>query len=336
MRVDLDSGDYHTVWCEPCTFGEASYPALTVDDAGRIALVKESSAYPRDVWLATPENGGYAMSLLTNMNPGAADLDIGVTEEIVYEGADGWEMQAFLTKPRNAPSDEPLPMITVIHGGPSGAHQNSYAPASPYNHAEALAALGFAVLMPNPRGSNGWGLEFTESNLGDQGGKDWEDIMLGVDYCVEQGIADPDRLGVTGNSYGGYMTMWAVTQTGRFKAAVAGMGISEWRSFHGVTEIQNWNTIYYAHEDQYEPDGKYRTFAPLAHIDNVTTPTLVLHGEVDHVCPVDQARQFYRALKDKGVEVSLCVYPREPHGWREREHMRDIADRTVQWLADRV
>ena len=336
VRVDLDSGGHETAWSEPCTFGEASYPALTVDGAGRIAVVKEDSDNPRDVWLATPQDGGYAMKRLTNMNPHASELDIGITEEIFYEGADGWEMQAFLTRPHNAPSDRPLPMVLDIHGGPSGAHQNSYAPASPYNHAEALAAIGYAVLKPNPRGSNGWGLDFTESNLGDQGGKDWEDIMLGVDYCVEQGIADPDRLGVTGNSYGGYMTMWAVTQTGRFKAAVAGMGISEWRSFHGATEIENWNTIYYAHEDQYDPDGKYRTFAPLVHIDNVTTPTLVLHGEVDHVCPVHQARQFHRALKDKGIEVSLCVYPREPHGWREREHMRDIAHRTVQWLADRV
>ncbi len=336
VRVGLDTGDYEKVWSELCTFGEASYPALTVDGAGRIALVKEDSGSPRDVWLAAPENGGFAMTQLTNMNPSAADLDIGVTEEIIYEGADGWEMQAFLIRPKDAPAGTPLPMIVDIHGGPSGAHQNSYAPASPFNHAEALAALGYAVLKPNPRGSNGWGLEFTESNLGDQGGKDWQDIMLGIDHCVERGIADPDRLGVTGNSYGGYMTMWAVTQTGRFKAAVAGMGISEWRSFHGVTEIQNWNTIYYAHEDQYDPDGKYRAFAPLAHIDNVTTPTLVLHGEVDHVCPVDQARQFYRALKDKRVEVSLCVYPREPHGWREREHMRDIANRTVRWLAERV
>ena len=336
VQVDLDTGVHETVWSEPCTFGEASYPALTVDFGGRIAVVKEDADNPRDVWLASPEDGGYVMTRLTNMNPRAAELDLGVTEEVFYEGADGWEMQAFLTRPRNAPSDRPLPMVVDIHGGPSGAHQNGFAPAVPTNHAQAFAALGYAVLMPNPRGSNGWGLDFTESNLGDQGGKDWEDIMLGVDHCVEKGIADPDRLGVTGNSYGGYMTMWAVTQTGRFKAAVAGMGISEWRSFHGVTEIENWNTIYYAHEDQYDPDGKYRTFAPLAHIDNVTTPTLVLHGEVDHVCPVDQARNFYRALKDKGVDVSLCVYPREPHGWREREHMRDIANRTVQWLADRV
>ena len=336
VKLDLDTGQHQTIWSEPCTFGEASYPALTVDSTGRIAVVKEDSDNPRDIWLATPEGNGYAMKRLTNMNPHAAEMYIGVTEEIYYKGADGWEMQAFLTRPRNAPSDTPLPMVLDIHGGPSGAHQNSYAPSVPTNHAQALAALGYAVFKPNPRGSNGWGLDFTESNLGDQGGKDWEDIMLGVDHCVEQGIADPDRLGVTGNSYGGYMTMWAVTQTGRFKAAVAGMGISEWRSFHGVTEIENWNTIYYAQEDQYDSDGKYRTFAPIAHIDNVTTPTLVLHGEVDHVCPVDQARQFYRALKDKGIEVSLCVYPREPHGWREREHMRDIADRTVQWLADRV
>ena len=238
VEVDVAFGEHSTVWTAPCTFGDAHYPTLTLDDAGRIALVKEDSDNPRDVWLATPVDGGYEMTQLTSMNPQAAGLEMGATEELYYEGVDGWEMQGFLVRPKDAPRDEPLPMITVIHGGPSGAHQNSYAPAVPTNHAQAFAAIGYAVFLPNPRGSNGWGLEFTESNLGDQGGKDWQDIMLGVDYCIEQGIADPDRLGVTGNSYGGYMTMWAVTQTDRFKAAVTGMGISEWRSFHGVTEIK--------------------------------------------------------------------------------------------------
>ncbi len=335
-EVDVATVDHKVLWTGPCTFGDASYPVLTMDRSGNLALVKEDSDHPRDVWLAMPRDGGYELKQVTSMHPQTSELELHPTEELIWKGVDGWDIQGFLVRPSNAPISGPLPMITVIHGGPSGAHQNSFAPAMPTNQAQAFAALGYAVFMPNPRGSNGWGLEFTESNLGDQGGKDWQDIMLGVDYCIEKGIADPERLGVTGNSYGGYMTMWAVTQTDRFKAAVTGMSISEWRSFHGVTEIQNWNKIYYAHADPHELDGKYRTFAPLAHVHNVKTPTLILHGEVDLVCPVDQAYQYYRALKELDVDVELCVYPREPHGWKEREHMRDIATRTMEWLTSRV
>jgi dipeptidyl aminopeptidase/acylaminoacyl peptidase len=168
------------------------------------------------------------------------------------------------------------------------------------------------------------------------GGKDWEDIQAGIDYCIELGIADPERLGIAGNSYGGFMAAWAVTQTDRFKAALMRAGISDWRSFHGMTVISDWDSIYYGGADTWDPDGVYRRFSPITHVKNVKTPTLIIHGEVDRDVPVEQAYLFHRALRELGVEVELVVYPRERHGFQERNHILDAARRTVQWFAERL
>ena len=225
-----------------------------------------------------------------------------------------------------------MPLVCLVHGGPTSQHANQYHAGSGGSNAQLLANAGFAVLLPNPRGSVGWGLEFAESNVGDQGGMDWQDIMRGVDYCIEQSIADPERLALTGGSFGGYITAWGVTQTDRFKAAVMYDGVCDWRSLHGMSEIPAWPRIFYRGADAWDPDGLYRDFSPITHIKNVTTPTLIIHGEKDVLCPVEQAYQFHRGLKDEGVEVELVIHPREPHGHKERNHIRDAANRTVEWM----
>ncbi len=195
------------------------------------------------------------------------------------------------------------------------------------------AAQGMAVFLPNPRGSTGWGLDFAESNIGDMGGKDWEDIRLGIAHCVERGIADQDRLGIAGWSYGGFMTAWAVTQTDMFKAALMGAGISDWRSFHAKTSLSEWDVMYYGDADPWEADGPFQRFSPINYVKRVRTPTLIVHGEEDLDVPVEQGYMFHRALRDLGVETQLVVYPREPHGFQEKNHQLDLGRRISEWFA---
>ena len=164
-----------------------------------------------------------------------------------------------------------------------------------------IACRGFAVFQPNYRGSTGWGLDFAESNIGDMGGADFQDMLAGLDHLILEGRVDRDRLGIAGSSYGGFTTMWAVTQTDRFCAAVSIAGISDWRSFHGRSYLHTWDRIHYGDSDPYAPNSKHAQFSPIAHIKNVRTPSLILHGELDWDVPVEQSYQFYRGLKDLGV-----------------------------------
>ena len=196
---------------------------------------------------------------------------------------------------------------------------------------QLLANQGYAVFLPNYRGSVGWGLEFSESNLGDMGGKDFEDMMLGVDSLVEAGIADPDRLAISGWSYGGFIAAWAVSQTDRFCAAVMGAGISHWLSFHGKSCLCTWDERYYQ-TSPYETKGLFDKSSPLSYYQNLQTPTLILHGEQDQDVPVEQSYLFFRALKDRGVPAELIVYPREAHAITERAHLLDMSKRVLAWL----
>jgi dipeptidyl aminopeptidase/acylaminoacyl peptidase len=329
-ELEVASGKPTPLWRGDVAFTEANWPQFSRDRAGDIAVVREDSDSPRDVWLARRQPGGMEWTQLTQLHPQAAEIEIGATEEVRWKGADGWDMQGLLVTPVGASSGR-HPMVTLVHGGPTGAHLRQYLASRGW--AQLLAAQGVAVFLPNPRGSTGWGLEFAESNIGDMGGKDWEDIQLGIDHLVERGVADPARLGVAGWSYGGFMTAWAVTQTDRFRAAMMGAGIADWRSFHGRSYLCDWDAIHYGDADPYDPDGVYRKFSPITYVKRVRTPTLILHGEEDRDVPVEQSYLFYRALKDLGVETELVVYPREPHGPQEKSHLLDIARRITEWFA---
>ncbi len=164
------------------------------------------------------------------------------------------------------------------------------------------------------------------------GGKDLEDVLRGVDYLVEQGLADGERLGIMGWSYGGYMTAWAVTQTNRFKAALMGAGVCDFHSFHAQSNIPDWDKRI-LEADPLEQPEVYRAHSALTFARNVTTPTLIVHGESDESVPVNQAYAFYRALRERGVATELAVYPREGHGLRERDHSRDFQERMLRWFA---
>ena len=329
--VQVDSGQRRPLWSGEVNFAETSWPQFSRDGAGRIAVVREDDSHPRDVWLASRRGDGLEWRQLTDLHLQAKELELAAVETVHWKGADGWEMQGLLVRPRQVPSGARPPMVTIVHGGPTSAHAHAYGGGRGWP--QLLAAQGMAVFLPNPRGSTGWGLDFAESNIGDMGGKDWEDIKTGVEYCVEQGLADRERLGIAGWSYGGFMTAWAITQTDTFKAAMMGAGISDWRSFHGKSYLCDWDSIYYGDADPWDPDGPFRGFSPINFVKRARTPTLILHGEEDQDVPVEQSYLFHRALTDLNVPVELVVYPREAHGPEERGHVLDIARRISEWFA---
>jgi dipeptidyl aminopeptidase/acylaminoacyl peptidase len=249
------------------------------------------------------------------------------SQRLTYTSPDGWAIQALYNPPVNYTGPGAPPMVLNVHGGPSGVWRDDWSGWI----TQVLTGAGFAVLRINPRGSAGRGVTFGNAVVGDMGGKDYEDLMAGVDYAIAQGLADPDRLGVLGWSYGGFMTSWVVTQTQRFKAAMMGAGICDYHSFHAQTNIQEWDRRYIG-ADPNENPGAYRAKSAITFIKNVTTPTLIIHGEKDPCVPVNQAWAFYYGLRERSIPVECAIYPREPHGFGERDHVINYQERTIGWM----
>lgn len=330
-RLERATSELRQLWREPVGVTDRWWQQYSRSADGQtLAVVREEAAHPRDVWLGRLGAGErVAWHQLTHLHPQVAELALGETEVLRWHGPDGLAIQGLLIKPVSYEPGRRYPLVTYVHGGPAAlwGHRFYLSPGWP----QLLAAHGFAVLLPNPRGSVGWGTAFTAANQGDLGGRDWHDILAGVDACIAAGIADPERLGICGWSYGGFMTAWAVTQTDRFKAAVMGAGISDWLSFHGTSNLPTWDVQAYQ-ADPYDPEGPFVRFSPITYVHQVKTPTLILHGEKDPYVPVGQAYQFLRALKELGVPVELVVYPREGHGILEKAHVRDQLERIVAWF----
>jgi len=303
-----------------------------------IALLRQDTDAPPDLWTARLTGDTVTdWRRVTRLNPQTEEWARGPVSTLRWDAADGTRIQGLLALPPRdvAGAGRPLPLVVIVHGGPTGLQGHRFTLTL---WARLLTARGVAVLLPNPRGSVGWGTSFTEANLGDMGGADFGDIMAGVDRVVADGVADPDRLGIAGWSYGGFMTAWAVTRTNRFKAAVMGAGIADWRSFHGASNIPTWDALFYGdpaereRADPYDPAGPYARYSPITHVARVGAPTLVLHGERDTCVPVGQGYQFFRALRDRGVPAAMTVYPGAGHGPRLRAHVKDVQTRGVAWL----
>ena len=328
-RINVTTGERSQVWWQQAAVAEAHWPRFSASRDGALAVALEDADHPRDVWILRETSGKLAGQQLTHLHPLAAEIAIGETSILHWQGTDGCEMQGLLIKPVGHQAGQGCPMVMWVHGGPTGISASRYYAAFGWN--QLLAAAGYAVFLPNYRGSVGWGLEFAESNIGDMGGKDFEDMLLGVDSLIESGIADPQRLAIAGWSYGGFTAAWAVSQTDRFKAAVMGAGISHWLSFHGKSSLADWDAIHYA-ESPYQSTGRFQKFSPLSYCENLSTPTLILHGAEDQDVPVEQSYLFYRALKDQRVPTELIVYPREDHAIKERSHLLDMSRRVLAWL----
>ncbi len=218
-----------------------------------------------------------------------------------------------------------------VHGGPAAAVESLWGGRGGLN-ANAFSALGYFVLLPNPRGSYGQGEAFTQANRKDFGYGDLRDILAGVDAVEAKYPVDPDRVGLTGWSYGGFMTMFAVTQTHRFRAAVAGAGISDWQSYYGENSIDQWMIPYFG-ASVYDDPAVYAKSSAINFIKQAKTPTLVVVGDRDGECPAPQSFEFWHALRDQHVPTQLVVYPNEGHGFVDPAHRRDVLERAVEWFA---
>jgi dipeptidyl aminopeptidase/acylaminoacyl peptidase len=244
---------------------------------------------------------------------------------------DNFRVQGWLLLPKDYDPNKKYPLIVEVHGGPAAAVQAAWGGRGGLS-ATAFSALGYFVLQPNPRGSFGQGEEFTKANRKDFGYGDLQDILKGVDTVEAQYPIDPNRVGITGWSYGGFMTMFAVTQTNRFKAAVAGAGIANWLSYYGENSIDQWMIPYFG-ASVYDDPAVYARESAINFIKNVKTPTLVVVGDRDGECPAPQSYEFWHALRDEHVATQLVIYPNEGHGFVNPEHRRDVMDRAVEWFA---
>jgi dipeptidyl aminopeptidase/acylaminoacyl peptidase len=242
---------------------------------------------------------------------------------------DGYDVQGWLIGPRTAPAGK-APMIVNVHGGPSSASSPRFISAGSPD-ADYITA-GYYVFYPNPRGSYGQGEAFTAANKRDFGGGDLRDILAGVDAVEKVAPIDDTRLGLTGGSYGGFMAMWANTQTNRFKAIVAGAGLSNWISYYGTNGIDQWMIPFFG-KSAYDDPEAYAKVSAITYIKKARTPTFIYVGERDIEVPPGQSIEYWHALKELGVPTTLMIYPDEGHGIRQPEHILDLKKRVFAWWA---
>jgi len=260
---------------------------------------------------------------LTTINAG---LSLPARVQSVWWKNDGFDIQGWLLLPLRA--DAKIPMITQVHGGPAAAVTPAF---SGPGLVTALLEHGYALFRPNPRGSYGQGERFTQANVRDFGHGDLRDILAGIDEAAKVAPIDTARLGLTGGSYGGFMSMWAVTQTNRFKAAVAAAGISDWLSYYGENGIDAWMIPYFG-KSAYDDPEVYGASSAINYMHNVKTPTFAYVGEHDIECPAPQTQEFWHAMKAMNVPTSIMIYPGEGHGLRDPEHLADAQQRTLAWF----
>jgi dipeptidyl aminopeptidase/acylaminoacyl peptidase len=244
-------------------------------------------------------------------------------------GPNDFNVQGWLLYPANYDSSRKYPLIVYVHGGPSSAELPRW-PETGFGPVP-FAALGYFVLLPNPRGSYGQGEAFVQANRRDFGYGDLRDILAGVDSVTKSHNIDPERVGLTGWSYGGFMTMFAVTQTNRFRAAVAGAGISNWQSYYGQNSIDQWMVPFFG-ASVYDDPGVYAKSSAINFIHNIKTPTLAVVGDRDGECPAPQSFEFWHALKAQHVPTQLVVYSNEGHHFVDPEHQRDVLARSLAWF----
>ncbi|HKX29523.1 MAG TPA: S9 family peptidase [Blastocatellia bacterium] len=310
---------------QPAETGEAPRAQPARSGVRKIAYTVSDSFAPDEIWVA-PINQIEAARKVTWANPEIRDFALAETNVVKWKGPDNLDIEGLLVKPLGYEEGKRYPLIVLIHGGPYARFTDVF-----NSRAQLWATNGYAVLMPNPRGSTGYGHKFTTANVGDWGGKDYQDIMAGVDAMIVRGIADPEKLVVMGGSYGGFMTFWMVTQTDRFKAAIAHAGISDWYSFHGQSDVPGLMEYGFTGHP-WTSTETYRKYSPMTFVDRVKTPLMITHGERDLRVPIAQAEQFYRALKKRGVVVLFLRFPREGHAIQEPNHMIDLFNRQLEWF----
>jgi dipeptidyl aminopeptidase/acylaminoacyl peptidase len=328
-ELSLTNNSARTIWKGPegiHAFG--NFPNFALSKDGKLA------AAVRDTYNSPPEVFAGPLGEWRQLTSDNATLPAnwGKAESIEWTNQ-GFNIQGWLVPPAKVEPGTKYPMVVLIHGGPSSVTTSEW-PASVGMSRAIIAALsvrGYYVLLPNPRGSYGQGEAFTRANVKDFGHGDLRDMLAGVDVVIKKYPIDPARLGVTGWSYGGFMTMWTVTQTNRFRAAVAGAGIANWQSYYGQNLIDQWMIPFFG-TSVYDDPAVYEKSSPIRFIKDVKTPTLVVVGERDAECPASQSYEFWHALKTLGIPTKLIIYPGEGHLFIEPKNQADRMEQTVGWF----
>jgi len=298
---------------------------------GTLVLLGESAAHPPEVFLA--EGPGAAPRKLTDSNPWLAQRALAPQRTVVFEARDGLKLEGLLVEPLGRKGDARVPLVVVVHGGPEGHFSDGWLTRYA-NPGQVLAGKGFAVFYPNYRGSTGRGLAFSKTSQGDPAGKEFDDLVDGVDHLVKAGLVDPARVGITGGSYGGYATAWGATfYSDRFAAGVMFVGISDLASKGGTTDIPVEDVEVHLMSEPWKRADLNRERSPLTWVEKAKTPLLILHGTDDPRVHPTQSLMLYRYLKRRGqVPVRLVRYPGEGHGNRRAASQLDLSIRLVRWF----
>ena len=323
--VDVAANRIDEIKATPAVYGE-----ISLNRSGTMfGFVRQTPDAPPEVFVAPVSN--FAPAQISKANADFKMPPLGRTEVIRWKSTDGKEIEGLLTYPVGYQAGQKVPLILNVHGGPAGVFQQTFIGGRGVYPLATFAARGYAILRPNPRGSSGYGAEFRRANIKDWGGADYQDLMTGVDKVIEMGVADPERLGVMGWSYGGFMTSWIVTQTHRFKAASAGAPVTNLMSFNGTADIPAFIPDYFGGQF-WEASELYQKHSPMFNVRGVTTPTMIQHGDADIRVPISQGYEFYNALKAQGVPTRMIVLPRQPHGPNEPKMQLAAMQANLEWF----
>ena len=327
VAVDPAAKSSRVLWKGPVTASASRDGRFVFSADGKVAAsVHEDYEHaPRIVAGRLPE-----MNPITHDNDAFGPV---VSAQSVAWTNEGFKVQGWLVGPRQLDAGKTYPMIVQVHGGPAAAATPRYISGFDAGNSlvRELVREGYFVFMPNPRGSYGQGSSFSSANRKDFGGGDWRDILAGVDAAIGQAPIDGNKLGLMGHSYGGFMTMWGVTHSQRFKAAVAGAGIANWISYYGQNGIDQWMVPFFG-ATMYDDPAVYRAASPIESIKAAKTPTLIYVGERDVECPPAQSLEFWHGLKAMGVPTTLVIYEGEGHALRKPEHQKDLRARQIGWF----
>ncbi len=325
--VSIDGGAVQTAWTGEefaAPYGDAwAVGASFGGDRLMTAIARQSATAPPEVWAGPIGNWKQLTDMNAGMKPAWGDM------RSVHWTNGSTQVQGWLMLPKDFAPDKTYPLVVNVHGGPSSACMSRWD-----EHGMGYeSAMGYFALCPNPRGSYGQGEAFTEGNVRDFGGGDFRDIIAGVDAVARQYPIDGKRIGIRGHSYGGYMTMWAETQTQRFAAAVAGAGLSDWLSYYGLNDIDEWMIPFFG-ASIYDDPAAYAKSDPMHFVKAVKTPTLILVGDRDGEVPMEQSVEWWHALVTLHVPTKLVVYPNEGHMFVKTGDARDYSLRTLQWFEE--
>lgn len=302
-------------------------------DGSVAAFTRSDSQNPDDIYVTKSLPIAEPLKL-TDHNPQIREIALGSSEVVTWKSKDGMEIEGVVLYPVGYQPGKRYPTIALIHGGPAGVWTQSF-PGSYSNFGHVWAGKGWVAFYPNVRGSSGYGEKFLASNVRDWGGGDYQDIQTGLDNLIARGIADPDKLGQGGWSYGGYMTAWTLTQTNRFKAVMVGAGLTNMYSMYSTNDLQRTLEAYFGGQPWDDVEA-YRRASAMTFIKQAKTPTLILHGASDVRVPPSQAQELYMGLRKNRVPVEMVLFPREPHGLQEPRHRLDKMRREYAWFSKYV